>query len=165
MTTEPELGRGRDRPKTTVSRHVAASAERVFDAMTDAWLLPVWVVGATHIRTVDANWPARGSRVHHQVGAWPFSISDSTAVAECDPPRKLALQGRAYPFGEARIELTVEPDGADGATVTMAEAPSHGPARLLDNPLMRMVLAARNRECLNRLAAVVENRRETSRPG
>ena len=162
MTKEPKLGRGRDRPKTTVSRHIAASAERVFDAMTDAWLLPVWVVGATHIRTVDENWPARGSRVHHQVGAWPIMISDSTAVAECERPRKLALQGRAYPLGEARIELTVEPDGPDGAVVTMAEAPSHGPARVLDNPLMRKVLAARNRESLNRLAAVVENRRETS---
>ena len=164
MTSEPELDRGRGRPKTTVSRHIAASADRVFDAMSDAWLLPVWVVGATHVRTVDASWPARGSRVHHQVGAWPFMISDSTAVAECDPPRMLALQGRAYPVGEARIELSVRPDGADGSVVTMAEAPSHGPARLLDNPLLRMVLAARNRECLNRLAAVVENRREVSRP-
>ncbi|HET8582888.1 MAG TPA: SRPBCC family protein [Jatrophihabitans sp.] len=163
MTKEPKLGRGRDRPMTTVSRRMAAPRERVFAAMSDAWLLPVWVVGATHIRRVDESWPARGAEVHHQVGAWPIMISDSTAVAECEPPRWLALQGRAFPFGEARIELTVEPDGADAAVVTLAEAPSHGPARVLDNPLLRWVLAARNRESLDRLAAIVENRRETSR--
>ena len=148
---------------TTVSRRMAAPRERVFAAMSDAWLLPVWVVGATHIRRVDESWPHPGAEVHHQVGAWPIMISDSTAVAECDPPHWLALQGRAFPFGEARIELTVEPDGADAAVVTLAEAPSHGPARVLDNPLIRRVLAARNRESLDRLAAIVENRRETSR--
>ena len=56
-----------------------APPERVFDALVDAWLLPVWVVGATHIRDVDDNWPEPGSVVHHQVGAWPFTISDVTA--------------------------------------------------------------------------------------
>jgi uncharacterized protein YndB with AHSA1/START domain len=164
MTNESKLDRGRDRPKTTVSRHMNASPSRVFEVMTDAWLLPVWVVGATHIRNVDETWPARGSKVHHQVGAWPVMISDSTEVIECEAPHKLALQGRAYPLGEARIELTVEPDSKGGAVVTMAEAPSYGPALLFDNPLMRWVLAARNRETLNRLAAIAENRHETSRP-
>lgn len=162
MTKEPKLGRGRDRPKTTVSRRMAAPPERVFATVSDGWLLPVWVVGATHIRTVDEEWPAVGSRVHHQLGAWPFLISDSTAVAEADPPHRLVLQGRAYPFGEVRIALTIEPVDDCAAQVQMAEAPTHGLARVLDNPLQRWVLAARNRESLDRLAAIVENRRETS---
>ena len=158
---EPQLGRGKNRPRTKVSVEIGAPPDRVFAALTDAWLLPVWVVGATHIRDVDDNWPEPGSMVHHQVGAWPLAISDVTAVVECTPPTRLVLQGRAWPFGEVYIELTVEPQGA-GSLVTMGEAPSFGPARLLDNPLQRWVLSRRNRECLQQLRAVVENRRQVS---
>jgi hypothetical protein len=60
------------------------------------------------------------------------------------------------------MEFTVEADGAT-SLVSMGEAPTHGAARLLDNPLQRRLLGARNRESLARLAAIVENRRETSR--
>ena len=158
---KPKLGRGKDRPRTKVSLEIAAPVDRVFDALTDAWLLPVWVVGATHIRDVDDNWPAPGSMVHHQVGAWPLAISDVTAVVECTPPTRLVLQGRAWPFGEVYIELTVEPQGS-GSLVTMGEAPSYGAARILDNPVQRWVLGRRNTECLQRLRSVVENRRQVS---
>jgi uncharacterized protein YndB with AHSA1/START domain len=138
-----------------------APPEQVFEVMSDAWLIPVWVVGATHIRSVDESWPEPDSRMHHQVGPWPVSISDSTAVVRCEPPDCLVLQGRAWPIGEVRIELRVEADGAT-SLVTMGEAPTHGTARLLDNPVQRWLLAARNRESLARLAAIVENRRERS---
>jgi hypothetical protein len=148
---------------TVVERMIAADPERVFSVLTDPWMLPVWVVGATHIRDVDEGWPHPPARVHHQVGAWPFAISDATAVVECEAPRRFVLQGRAWPMGEVRIELEVEPAG-DGSCVRMAEAPSYGPARVLDNPLQRRLLAARNRESLNRLADVVENRRAVSQP-
>jgi hypothetical protein len=73
----------------------------------------------------------------------------------------LVLQGRAFPFGEVYIELVVEPDGA-GSVVHMGEAPSYGPARVLDNPLQRWLLAVRNKESLARLRDVVEHRREHS---
>jgi uncharacterized protein YndB with AHSA1/START domain len=159
---QPKLGRGRDRPLTAVERQVAAPPSQVFGVLTDAWLYPVWVVGATHIRDVDDNWPTRGSKIHHQVGAWPFTLSDTTAVVELEPDRRLVLQGRAFPFGEVYIEITVEPDGPNGSVVRMAEAPSYGPARLIDNPLQRWLLAARNRESLARLKAVAENRHQVS---
>src|SRR3954453_16618654 len=163
MTHMPKLGRGRDRSRTEVAIRMDAPPDRVFDALVDAWLLPVWVVGATHIRNVDHNWPEPGSVVHHQVGAWPFTISDVTAVVECETPSRLVLQGRAWPFGEVYIELTVTPDG-DGSRVTMGEAPSYGAARVLDNPLQRWLLARRNDESLQRLRSLVENRREVSVP-
>jgi uncharacterized protein YndB with AHSA1/START domain len=161
MTNEPQLGRGRERPLTVTSMRMAAPPERVFDVICDGWLLPVWVVGATHIRDVDDNWPERGAKVHHQVGAWPLTIADSTAVVEYEPPRRLVLQGRAFPFGEAYIDITVEADGT-GSVVHMGEAPSYGPARVLDNPLQRRLLAARNKESLARLRDVAEHRRESS---
>ena len=90
-------------------------------------------------------------------------MTDVTAVVECVEPERLILQGRAYPFGEAYIQLLVEPDG-DGSLVRMGEAPSYGPARVIDNPVQRWLLAARNRESLARLQSIVENRREVSVP-
>src|SRR3954468_15436591 len=158
MNRMPKLGRGSDRPRMEVTMRIDAPPERVFDALSDAWLLPVWVVGATHIRDVDDSWPEPGSVVHHQVGAWPLAISDVTAVVECEAPRRLVLQGRAWPFGEVYIELVVEPDGT-GSQVRMGEAPSYGAARIADNPLQRWLLAARNRESLARLRSIVENRK------
>jgi len=163
MTKEPKPGRGSDRPLTEVARRIAAPPARVFEALSDPWLLPVWVVGATHIRDADSDWPAPGSKVHHQVGAWPIAISDETQVVECVVPERLVLQGRAYPFGEAYIQLLVQPDG-DGSIVRIGEAPSYGPARVIDNPIQRWMLAARNRESLARLQAIVENRRAVSVP-
>jgi hypothetical protein len=148
---------------TAVERDIAATPEQIFAVLADGWLLPLWVVGATHIRDVDENWPERGSMVYHQVGAWPFTLSDATAVVECEAPRRLVLQGRAWPFGEVYIELLVDPDG-NGSKVTMGEAPSYGAARIADNPLQRRLLVARNKESLSRLRSVVENRRQLSRP-
>jgi uncharacterized protein YndB with AHSA1/START domain len=163
MSHPPKLGRGKDRPRTEIRQRIDAPPDRVFGVLSDAWLLPVWVVGATHIRDVDDTWPKPGSMVHHQVGAWPLAISDVTAVVECSPPTRLVLQGRAWPFGEVYIELTVTPDG-DGSVVTIGEAPSYGAARVADNPLQRWLLAQRNRESLQRLRSLVENRREVSVP-
>lgn len=160
---EPKVGREPKRPMTAVERVIGAEPQRVFEVLSDGWLFPVWVVGATHIRDVDASWPQPRSRIHHQVGPWPIAISDSTAVVEHEPPHRFVLQGRAWPLGEVRIELTVEPHEG-GSLVRLAEAPSYGTARVLDNRLQRWLLAARNRESLARLADIVEHRRELSRP-
>jgi uncharacterized protein YndB with AHSA1/START domain len=146
------------RTPTSVRRHIDARPEHVFALVADAWLYPVWVVGAVHIRAVDDSWPEPGAHLYHQVGAWPITISDSTEVVDLDAPRRLVLRGRAWPFGEACIEIIVEPEGAT-TQVTMNEAPVKGPPSVVDNPLQRKLLASRNRESLDRLAAVAENRR------
>jgi uncharacterized protein YndB with AHSA1/START domain len=148
---------------TVVERVVEAAPARTFAAMSDAWLIPVWVVGATHVRDVDESWPAPGARLHHKVGAWPLALSDSTGIVTYEPPWRLVLQGRAYPFGEVRIELTVTAEG-ERSKVCMGEAPTRGLAYLLDSPALRAVLRARNRESLDRLAAIAEHRRERSEP-
>src|SRR4051794_41928963 len=106
---------------------MAAPPDQVFQALSDPWLLPVWVVGATHIRDADANWPAPGSKVHHQVGAWPIALSDVTAVVECVEPERLVLQGRGHPLGEGHIPFVVGPPGG-GAPVRVGEGPRYGPA-------------------------------------
>ncbi len=141
----------------SVSRVVRVSPERAWTELTDAWVYTSWVVGATHIRDVDASWPEPGSKLHHTVGPWPLTIKDFTTVVEADPPRRLVLNARAWPVGEARIEITLEPV-PDGTEVTMAEWPVRGPGAWGRNPLMDALLRARNRESLGRLAALAENR-------
>lgn len=147
----------RDNPRatTTVSRHVAAAPEEVFAAATDAWQFPLWVIGATHMRDVDGDWPAIGTRAHHQVGPWPLAVSDTTLVRAIEPDRRIALDARAWPVGVARVEIDVEPEG-DGTLITMAEWPVRGLGRWLDGPPLRALLRARNRESLVRLAAIAE---------
>ncbi|HZZ96277.1 MAG TPA: SRPBCC family protein [Jatrophihabitantaceae bacterium] len=152
MTRGAAFGRS-----TSISRRVGVPPERVFAVLADAWLIPVWLVGAAHIRDVDANWPAAGSKLHHNVGAWPLSVSDSTEVVEVDPPHRLVLQARAWPIGEARVELAFGPDG-EGTEIIMTEGASRGPVRVFDNPLQRWVLRHRNRESLDRLATLAEKR-------
>jgi hypothetical protein len=145
------------REKMTVSCVVPGSPERAWAELSDAWVYTSWVVGATHIRDVDSNWPEPGSKLHHTVGPWPLMIKDHTQVVESEPPSRLVLIARAWPVGEARIELTLRPV-RDGTEITMAEWPVRGPGRWTRNPVMEAVLRARNRESLGRLAALVEHR-------
>jgi hypothetical protein len=140
-----------------VSRQVSVSADRVFTILSDGWLIPVWLVGAAHIRDVDAGWPAVDTQLHHSIGAWPLLISDTTQVVEVEPARRLRMHARMWPLGEALVELRMESQGA-GSEIVMAEAPAGGPALWLDNPLERFYLRRRNIESLARLAALVENR-------
>lgn len=140
-----------------VSRHIAAPPARVWAELSDGWMYTNWVVGATHIRGVDPEWPAPGAELHHQVGAWPLTISDSTEVVDSDPPRRLVLKARAWPAGEAMVVIDIAPDG-DGSEIHMKEWPIAGPAKWLHTPLQDAVLRRRNAESLERLAKIAENR-------
>ena len=137
------------------TRHIAAGPGRVWDVLSDGWLYSGWVVGASHIRQVEPGWPQVGAQLHHSVGSWPVMISDTTKVLESRPGERLVLQARGWPMGEARVELDLVADG-DGCRVTITEFPTHGPGRLLHNPVQDKALDARNRESLSRLADMVE---------
>ncbi|MDT4893543.1 MAG: hypothetical protein QOE97_2578 [Pseudonocardiales bacterium] len=140
-----------------VTKHMNTSPERVWAELSDGWMYTGWVVGATHIRDVDEGWPAVGTKLHHQIGAWPATISDSTQVIESEPTRRLVLQARAWPVGEARVVLEIEPD-AGGTVVRMGEAPTDGVPKWLHNPLQDALLKKRNAESLERLADIAEKR-------
>jgi uncharacterized protein YndB with AHSA1/START domain len=140
-----------------VSRRIDASPEQIWAVLKDGWLYTGWVVGAAHIRAVDPSWPAVGSTLHHAVGAWPMQLKDSTSVLESEPNRRLVLQARGWPVGEARVEVILEPDGAN-TLVRMGETPTDGPGKWLHNPLQQKMLEARNREALARLASMAVGR-------
>ncbi len=149
-----------DTPKdmTEVSAVVEASAHRIFAELSDGWTYVGWVVGATHIRDVDDDWPEVGSKIHHQVGVWPFVTSDDTESLECEPDRRLVMQASAWPFGEATVDIRLDEETPGRTTVTIGEAPSSGPGHWLDNPALRWLLKRRNIETLQRLKDRAENR-------
>jgi hypothetical protein len=149
---------GKQKPMTEVRASVRASADRVFAELADGWAYVGWVVGAAHIRDVDASWPAVGSKVYHKVGVWPLDVSDYTESLECEPDRRLVLRARGWPLGEARVEILLEQRSPSQTEVTIREAPSAGPGQWLDNPLLRLMLRLRNRETLRRLGDRVEHR-------
>jgi uncharacterized protein YndB with AHSA1/START domain len=134
-----------------------APPQAVWDVLSDGWLYPLWVVGATRMRDVDENWPEVGSKIHHSAGVWPVVVNDYTEVLESAPLRQLVLRARGWPMGEAKVVLELEAVGG-GTLVRIVEDAVAGPGRLVPDALMQPMLAWRNTETLRRLAFVVEGR-------
>lgn len=136
-------------------RDSSASPAHVWAVLSDGWHYAGWVVGASRIRQVEQAWPAPGSKIHHSVGSWPLLLDDETEVLVSEPERRLVLQARGRPFGEARITLEIEPHGS-GSLIRMLEDATHGPGRLMPKPLRQLAVVPRNRESLRRLAYLAE---------
>ena len=137
------------------------SAKQVWDVLSDGWLYPLWVVGASRIRDVDDGWPAEGRKLHHSFGVWPLVIDDTSEVVEIQPDQRIVLEARGWPVGTARVEITVQPDG-NGSLVSIAEDVSSGPGLLVPQPVRVAAMDMRNKETLRRLAYLAEGRAENS---
>jgi uncharacterized protein YndB with AHSA1/START domain len=135
-----------------------ASPQDVWDVLMDPYAYGHWVVGSSHVRDVDSEWPEPGSRFHHSVGLRPLTLSDHTRVLQLDPLRRLVLEAKARPLGTARVELVLTPVGS-GTHVTMIEEPADPFTWLLTaNPLAQRLLRLRNDEALRRLRRLAEER-------
>jgi len=142
---------------STTTRSVSATPEQVWKVLSDGWLYPLFVVGASRMRDVDESWPAVGARLHHSVGTWPLLIDDTTEVVEVEEGKRLLLLARGWPAGQAHVDISLEPDG-DTTVVTITEDATAGPGLLVPKPLRDAQLHWRNIETLRRLAFVVEGR-------
>lgn len=141
----------------TVSRLVNAAPDQVWNVLSDGWLYPVWVVGATRMRDVDDGWPAVGSKLHHSAGVWPAVLNDETEVLDVEPGHRLRLRASGWPLGQAEVVLTLEPEGT-GTQVTIQEHATSGPGALTPRLLHDPALVWRNTETLRRLAYIAEGR-------
>ncbi|GAB6898261.1 SRPBCC family protein [Kineosporia succinea] len=139
-----------------VKRHVEASPQDVFAVLADGWLYSGWVVGASRIRAVDDHWPKPGAKIHHSVGVWPALLNDDSEVVDVVDGHRLVLTARGWPLGEATVYLELEDDGDGGCLVRMQEDASHGPGKLVPQPLRQLAIAPRNTESLRRLALLAE---------
>jgi hypothetical protein len=138
-------------------REMSCSPDDVFAVLADGWVFPTWVVGASRMRDVDAEWPAVGSKLHHSFGVWPAVIDDETTVLEWDPPRLFVIQPAGWPLGEARVTVEVKPRGS-GCVVRITEKAVKGPGSLIPSGLLDVGLHIRNVETLRRLAYIAEGR-------
>lgn len=127
-----------------------ATPRQVFDVLRDGRSYGDWVVGTREIRDVDEGWPAVGTRLHYRVGYGPLRKDDVTSCRLYAPDTRIELEAHAWPAGTARIAITAEV--ADGGTlVSIDEHPLRGPAKLLHNRLVDLLVKARNVETLRRL--------------
>ena len=67
------------------TRVINATPAQVWEVLSDGWLYPLWVVGATRMRDVDDTWPLTGAKLHHSVGVWP---PPSTTTPRWWPPSR-----------------------------------------------------------------------------
>lgn len=132
-----------------VEQDVAAAPAAVFALLSDPTTYPRWLVGAQHIRQVDADFPDRAASFQHEVGAGPLRVDDSTTVERVVPEHELQLTVRARPFLVARARFRVEP-ALGGSRVILDEEPIgvYRLFRLAIEPLVRV----RNRTSLRQLA-------------
>lgn len=127
----------------------------VFRVLSDGWLYPAWVVGASRMREVDEDWPRVGSRLHHSFGAWPMLLNDATLVEQFEPPHRLVIRPKGWPIGEARVTIDVKQRGQH-TLVRIQEEAVAGPGRLIPRPILDLFLRWRNTETLHRLAYLAE---------
>jgi hypothetical protein len=136
---------------------INTAPDKVWEVLSDGWLYPLWVVGATRMRAVDDTWPQPGSKLHHSAGVWPLAVDDTTEVVECEPASYLQVIARGWPLGEAEVRLRLTGMGTR-TRVTLEEHPVKGPGALVPKPIYTPLLMWRNVESLRRLAFLVEGR-------
>jgi uncharacterized protein YndB with AHSA1/START domain len=146
-----------------VSRVIDVPPDAVFAVLADGWLYGGWVVGSSHIREVDEDWPAVGSRIHHSVGPWPLHVQDVTVVRAVEPGLSLSLEARGWPLGAAAVGLTLVPHGEGRTLVRMTEHIVRGPGKLLPEALQALVAKPRNAESLARLADLATGKHARAR--
>lgn len=133
------------------------SPTQVFDALRDGRTYGDWVVGTRTTREVDPTWPAPGTAIHYVIGYGPLRKDGVTTSTRYEPDSRLALEAHAWPAGTAGIVITAEARGTD-TEVAIEEAPLRGPARLMHNPALDLLIKLRNVETLRRLEAVARRR-------
>jgi hypothetical protein len=138
---------------------VDARVEDVFGILADARRYPEWVIGASRIRTVAADFPSPGSSFGHKIGLWPFLINDETKVVRLERERRLTLRAEIGAFGAASVDLRLEPiDDGLRTRVSLVERPVQGPIRWVHNPLQDRAFWIRNWVSLQLLRRIAEGR-------
>jgi len=136
---------------------IDAPPTTVFSVLSDPESYGEWVVGSRAIRDADADFPAVGSRFHHQVGVPPLLINDHTEVLVNEAPSRLVLRAKTRPLATGRIELHLVPAG-DGTRGTVLEGAGDLPSRIVFNPITYPLVQLRNQRSLDRLRRLAERR-------
>jgi uncharacterized protein YndB with AHSA1/START domain len=137
--------------------HVDAPPDVVWSVLAQPESYGEWVVGASHIRGAEPDFPAPGSTFHHAQGARPLTLEDTTTSLTAEAPRRLSLLVRVRPIVIGRVDFELIPESG-GTRVRMHEQPIAGILAPLRNPLIELVLKVRNAETLRRLRRLAQKR-------
>lgn len=138
-----------------------APPDEVYAVLADPTTYPDWLVGADHMRSVDADFPAKGSGFDHSVGIVnPLTVDDRTESLGAEEDRHLALDVHVGPF-EARVDFALEPATGGRTKLTFTEQPRGVFAAI--TPMLRPTLHARNSTSVTRLRRLLADRSATTR--
>lgn len=129
--------------------------QQVFDELLIPDNFGAWVVGAKRIRGTSGNWPSEGAEFHHTIGLGPLKIADTTKIEVIEEPQRLVLEARAWPFGNARVDLTLVSTTEGSTQLVMVEEVVAGPATLIPSAINERMIYLRNRRSLRRLRRLV----------
>ncbi|MGH3833701.1 MAG: SRPBCC family protein [Pseudonocardiaceae bacterium] len=132
--------------------------KQVWSVLSDGWSYAEWVVGTRHIRDVDTDWPAQGSRLRYVLSVGRWTVEDVTTVRLVDPERRLELEANAGQLGSARVSFELLPWGEDHTVVIVDEHPLTGPGARLHWAGVEVLLRFRNQRMVRSLARVVRER-------
>jgi uncharacterized protein YndB with AHSA1/START domain len=133
------------------------SPEDVFEVLATPETYVDWEVGSSAIHRSDDAFPDPGTIFEHSHGIAFLQVHDTTQAIEVDPPRRLVLEVRLRPFFIGLVEFRLRPERG-GTRVIVEEKPIGGLTKFVYNPLLDLVMRARNAEMLRRLRNVVQRR-------
>ncbi|GAA1803844.1 SRPBCC family protein [Luedemannella flava] len=144
---------------TTQEKIIEAEPDEVFAVLSDGWSYAYWRLGISHVRQVDDEFPAEGSRIHHDLGPWPASWQEDTTAMCTQPPHRMELRTNLGLFGVVDSTFTLAAEGDGRTRVTMRKQPTAGFLHWLPAAASDLLMRGRDRETLRRLADVSEHRR------
>lgn len=137
---------------------VDRSPGEVWDVLSDGRAYAEWVMGTRHVRDVDPDWPALGSKIHYTLGIGRWTFDDITTVRLAEPGQRLELEAHAGRLGTARVSIVLLPWGERQTVLILDEHPLSGPGARWHSILVETLLRLRNGRMLRSLARVVHER-------
>jgi hypothetical protein len=133
---------------------INATPAEVWAVLAEPRLYSEWVVGTTDSFGVEGEWPDEGAALRWETGVGPARAGDRTRVVRSEPRRRLDLRAELGVLGAIDIHVQLAADG-DGTTVTLAEDPAAGAARVAA-PATDAVNAVRTALSLEQLKELAE---------
>jgi uncharacterized protein YndB with AHSA1/START domain len=97
----------------TVSAHIAASPQRVWETIMDPARLGDWVTIHRGLRRADSGPPRVGYEMEQQIHLRGVNVDVHWQLTDCEPRRLAVWEGRGPARSRAHIEYALRPE-ADG---------------------------------------------------
>lgn len=122
--------------RTTVTRRIAAPAERVFAAVSDLEKLPEVVPDIVRVETLSETRSGPGTRFRETRRMGKREASMELEVTECEPPRHLRIVADSHGTVWDSVFTVTEVEGGSELELVM-DAKAHKLLPKLLNPIMK----------------------------